>query len=185
MKKILHIQVLPKLSGVQRISLEILKNLPNAEYEKYVLFSNDTVDENLKTQCVEAFQKEGVKVLFSKYMYRKIGLKDIFTFFEIYKLCRQEQFDIVHTNSTKPGIIGRIPAKLAHVPLVIHTVHGLAFHKFIKFPKWQFYWFCEMFASFFCDKIVLVNKYYAQYFKLFKAKLITIYNGSDFSIYSK
>lgn len=47
MKKILHIQVLPKLSGAQKISLEIMSNLPNDEYEKWILFANDgTVGDN-------------------------------------------------------------------------------------------------------------------------------------------
>ncbi|MDR0551879.1 MAG: glycosyltransferase [Spirochaetaceae bacterium] len=182
-RKILHIQVLPKLSGVQRISLEIFKSLSNEEYDKYILFSGDAADGSLTINCVEEFEKAGAKVLFSKNMCREIGFKDIAAFIEIYKLCKKERFDIVHTHSTKPGIIGRIAATLAHVPLVIHTVHGLAFHNYIKFPKWQFYWICEMFASFFCAKIVLVNHYYSRYFKFFKSKLMTIYNGVDFSMY--
>jgi glycosyltransferase involved in cell wall biosynthesis len=184
-KKILHILARPYLAGAQRISLEILRNLSNDEYDKYVLFGNDAIDNNLKLECIEKFEMAAVKVLFSKNMCRNIGLKDIPAIIEIYKLCKREKFDIVHTNSTKPGIIGRIAATLAHVPLVIHTVHGLAFHEFVKFPKWQFYWFCEMFAAFFCNKIVLVNKYYNRYFKLFKSKIITIYNGIDFLSYSR
>lgn len=35
--KILHIQVLPKLSGVQKVSLEIFKKLNNEKYDKYIL----------------------------------------------------------------------------------------------------------------------------------------------------
>ena len=177
--KILHIQVLPKLAGVQKISLEILKSLP-PEIEKYILFA-DTLDCGDKEKCIEQFSKAGVKVLFSKNLKREINLKDFKVIIEIYRLCKKERFDIVHTNSTKPGIVGRIAASLAQVPLVIHTVHGLSFHKFVKFPKWQFYWACEMFASLFCHKIVLVNKYYAKYFKWFRKKTITIYNGIDFT----
>jgi len=181
-KKILHIQILPKLSGVQRISLEILKNISNEEYDKYILFGNDAVDNNLRLQCIEEFEKIGVKVLFAKNMYRAIGLKDISAFVEIYTLCKEEKFDIVHTHSTKSGIIGRIAATLARTPLVMHTIHGLAFHKYVKFPLWQFYWICEMIASFFCNKIVSVNNYYSKYFKLFKSKFLTIYNGIDFNV---
>jgi glycosyltransferase involved in cell wall biosynthesis len=182
MKKILHIQVLPKLSGVQRVSLTILKDLPNEEYDKWVLFSSDMDTETMQN-CKIAFEKTGSKVLFSKKLHREIAWDDISAALEIYALCKREKFDIVHTFSTKPGVIGRIGATFAHVPLVIHSVHGLAFHQFIKFPQWHFYWLCEMFASFFCKKIVLVNKYYAKYFKFFNDKLITIYNGIDFSQY--
>lgn len=180
MKKILHIQVLPKLSGVQKISLEILKGLSDDKYEKYILFSQNTDAGDIE-ECVRQFEEAGVKVIFSQNLVRNIGIKDIPAIYDIYKLCKKEKFDIVHTHSTKPGIIGRIAATFARVPLVIHTVHGLSFHEFVKFPLWQFYWCCEMFASFFCDRITLVNKYYSKYFKWFKHKTSTIYNGLDFS----
>lgn len=180
MKKILHIQVLPKLSGVQRVSLEIFRGLSNNEYQKFILFSRSTEVGDME-ECVKQFEEAGVEVLFSDNLKREIGLSDMSAFWEIYKLCKQQKFDIVHTHSTKPGIIGRTAAWFAKVPLIIHTVHGLSFHKFIKFPLWQFYWFCEMLSSLFCDKITIVNKYYVKYFKWFKKKTSTIYNGIDFS----
>ncbi len=181
MKKILHIQVLPKLSGVQNISYEILKVMSNEEYDKTIMFSSEGTTGDklfLETQ----FKNIGVKIIYSKHLVRELNLKkDLLAFKEIYSLCKKEKYDIVHTHSSKPGVIGRIAAKLAGIPLVIHTVHGLSFHKFIKFPKWQFYWLCEMFSSLFCHKIVLVNKYYMRYFNFFKRKTSTIYNGLDFS----
>lgn len=180
MKKILHIQVLPKLSGVQKISLEIFKYLPNDEYEKWILFS-DNIDVGDKELCKKEFEKSGAKVIFSSFIRREICKHDIAATKFIYNLCKKEKFDIVHTHSTKPGIIGRIAATIAGVPQVIHTVHGLSFHKFVKLPKWQFYWACEMFASFFCHKIIMVNKFYGKYFRLFgDNKVSTIYNGIDF-----
>lgn len=178
--KILHIQVLPKLSGVQKVSLEIFKKLNNEKYDKYILFS-DSPGYGDRTECIKEFEATGAKVLFSKHLKREIGIRDFPALIELYKLCKREKFDIVHTNSTKPGIIGRIAAFVAGVPLVVHTVHGLSFHKFVKFPIWQFYWACEMIASCFCHKIIIVNKYYLKYFKWFKNKTCTIYNGVDYS----
>ncbi len=182
MKKILHILVLSQISGSQRISLDILRNLPNDEFEKHVLFGTE-IKGDKRQECQRLFEEAGVKVIYLNSLKRSIGLSDLSAATAIYKLCRKERYDIVHTHSTKPGIIGRIAATVAHVPIVIHTVHGLAFHDYIKFPKWQFYWLCEMFASCFCDHIVLVNQYYKKYFKWFKHKTCTIYNGVDFSQY--
>ncbi len=177
--KILHIQVLPKLSGVQKVSLEIFKRLPS-EFDKYILFSNSSEYGDV-SECVKAFESTGAKVLFSESLQREISLKDYSAFKEIFRLCKQEKFDIVHTNSTKPGIIGRIAATMAGVPLVVHTVHGLSFHKFIKWPKWGFYWACEMFSSLFCDRITIVNRYYTKYFKWCNKKVSVVYNGLPFN----
>lgn len=44
---------------------------------------------------------------------------------ELLQIFRKERFHLVHTHNPKPGIIGRIAARLAGVPRVVNTVHGL------------------------------------------------------------
>ncbi|HXS83453.1 MAG TPA: glycosyltransferase [Methylomirabilota bacterium] len=41
----------------------------------------------------------------------------------------RERVDLVHTHCSVPGVIGRLAARLASVPVVIHTVHGFYFHE--------------------------------------------------------
>jgi len=52
-------------------------------------------------------------------------LKDIRLTWELFRLFQRKQFDIVHTHSVKPGLFGRFAARLARVPHIVHTVHGL------------------------------------------------------------
>jgi glycosyltransferase involved in cell wall biosynthesis len=46
------------------------------------------------------------------------------------KIFREQKPDVVHTHSGKAGILGRLAAKRADVPLIIHTVHGPSFGSF-------------------------------------------------------
>jgi glycosyltransferase involved in cell wall biosynthesis len=49
---------------------------------------------------------------------------DLRAFAEILRIFQRERFDLVHTHTPKPGILGRIAARLAGVPHVLNTVHG-------------------------------------------------------------
>jgi glycosyltransferase involved in cell wall biosynthesis len=44
---------------------------------------------------------------------------------ELWRLFRSLRPDIVHTHNPKPGVYGRVAARLARVPVVVNTVHGL------------------------------------------------------------
>ena len=44
---------------------------------------------------------------------------------ELVRILRRERFDLVHTHTPKPAVLGRITARLIGVPCVLNTVHGL------------------------------------------------------------
>ncbi|MCD6050928.1 MAG: kanF [Verrucomicrobia bacterium] len=46
------------------------------------------------------------------------------------KYLKQRRPDVVHTHSGKAGVLGRLAAKRAGVPVIIHTIHGPSFGKF-------------------------------------------------------
>jgi len=48
---------------------------------------------------------------------------------ELTQLFRAERFDVVHTHSSKAGILGRWAAHRARVPRIVHTIHGMSFNR--------------------------------------------------------
>ncbi len=52
-------------------------------------------------------------------------LHDLRAFGQLLRLLRSVRPDIVHTHNPKPGILGRIAARLTRTPLVVNTQHGL------------------------------------------------------------
>lgn len=181
MKKIAHVLVLPKMAGSQKFCHLLLSNITG--YEKYVLVSGcEKVEEDQRQEFVRAFESIDVKIIWCNHLTWSIGKRDISGFIELYWIFKKNKFDVVHTNSSKPGVIARIAARFAGVKKIIHTVHGISFYKGQSFIKRFIYWAIESFALQFGDLNVCVNRYYLKYYKFFFwKKSFNIYNGYDFS----
>jgi glycosyltransferase involved in cell wall biosynthesis len=57
-------------------------------------------------------------------------LKDCLAWRELARLFRSRRPDIVHTHSGKAGVLGRLAAARARVPVIVHTIHGPSFGRF-------------------------------------------------------
>jgi len=68
-------------------------------------------------------------------------------------LIRRVRPDVVHTHSSKAGIIGRAAARAERVPAVAHTIHGLAFHPYQSALKNYVYVTAERWAARHCHRI--------------------------------
>jgi len=77
-------------------------------------------------ECVKDLEAQGIRhITWGSATRGWNPLADVRAFFELVRILRRERFDIVHTHNPKPGVLGRIAARLAGVPCVVNTVHGL------------------------------------------------------------
>jgi glycosyltransferase involved in cell wall biosynthesis len=92
-------------------------------------------------------------------MQRSIApVADLISLWRLFRLFRRERFDVVHTHTPKAGLLGRLAARAAGVPIVCHTVHGFHFHSLM--PRWlqRFYILIEKIASSCCDRVLSQNR---------------------------
>jgi len=55
---------------------------------------------------------------------------DFVAFLKIYRHIKKNRYHIVHTHSSKAGVLGRIAAWMAGTPIIVHTLHSLVFHDY-------------------------------------------------------
>jgi glycosyltransferase involved in cell wall biosynthesis len=71
---------------------------------------------------------------------------------------RTNSYAIVHTHNSITGAVGRIAARLAHVPLTIHTTHGFHFHENMGKLQRLPYVTAERWLSRWCDLLLCQNR---------------------------
>jgi len=107
-------------------------------------------------------------------------ISDIKAFFELRKLLKTINPDLVATHSSKAGIIGRLAAASLRVP-VIFTAHGWSFTDGIPNPKKLIFQCVEKIAGYFSSGIIAVSKYDRELSLkrnvIRKDKIICIQNG--------
>ncbi len=108
---------------------------------------------------VEEARRRGVRTVILPPLVRPVRPRlDAAAFFALKDLFRTERPHIVHTHSSKAGILGRAAAWAAGVPVIVHTNHGLAFHNLQPWPVRSVYWALEFAASRVTDAIVCVGE---------------------------
>ena len=154
--KIAHIITRLIIGGAQENTFYTVEGLMKKGYDVTLITGPAVGPEG--TLFVEA-EKASVKIILIPSMKRAVNpFLDTIAFFKLLNIFKREKYDIVHTHSSKAGILARIAAKLAGVKLVIHTIHGLPYHKYQSKLSNIFYKSCERFVDGFTDYFITVSK---------------------------
>ncbi len=184
--KVLHTITRLVIGGAQENTIYTAMLLDKSRYNVDVVSGPQAGPEgSLLTEAI----KGKVNVLTFKDLVREINpLKDLSHFIKFYSFLKKEKYQIIHTHSSKAGIIHRVAAKLAGVPIIVHTVHGWSFHDRMSERTKKMYVALEKFAEKFTDKMITVTDFDIE--KGLKEKIgsrekyITIHSSIDIDLYS-
>jgi glycosyltransferase involved in cell wall biosynthesis len=114
-------QVITKLElgGAQEVALYTVAHLDRTKYRPVLVSGPD----GLLTD--DAIRLPGVEVVILPSLDRHIDVfSDMAALLALIRLFRRLRPTIVHTHSSKAGILGRWAAWFARVPIILHTIHG-------------------------------------------------------------
>lgn len=118
---------------------------------------------------------EGIEFIKITTLHRSIlPFKDIQSYKKLHTLIGRHQPHIVHTHGFKSGLLGRIAAKRAKVPVIIHTFHGHLFHSYYNTTVSRFIAFIERRLATLSTQIVAISPYQAY-------ELVTVYRIAPLS----
>jgi glycosyltransferase involved in cell wall biosynthesis len=116
----------------------------------------------LDDETIRHFEAAGAHAVRPPLWLRPISPLDIVPLVYLWWLCLRRRFDFVATHTSKGGFLGRVAARLAGVPHIVHHVHGFAFHQFTHPAVLRVYAFLERLAGRCSDLLITVGEQHRQ-----------------------
>ena len=144
----------------------------------------DSIGISASGEFVSELEERGIRHVALTSSTRGMNLiADVRAMGQLWKVLRRERPDILHTHNPKPGVYGRIVGRLAGVPIVINTVHGLYATPESSLIKRMVVYTLEWIASRFSDaELIQSPEDYALLMKrgiMPRSKLRLLGNGVD------
>jgi len=144
------------VGGAQENTLFTAQRLDPARYRVEALCGPQTGSEG---SLIEEARQSGVRLVILPTLVRQISpLNDLRALLALRRIMLQGGYAIVHTHSSKAGLLGRLAARLAGVPHIVHTVHGWSFHEHMHPFVRRLYIQLERWAAAFSAALITVSE---------------------------
>lgn len=143
-----------------------------------------TQGERSPTEAVA--RERGVEFVDLPHLVREVRpWQDLRAAYSLWRLCRRGRYAIVHTHTSKAGLLGRLAAYLARVPVIVHTPHGHVFYGYYGAGVTRLFIWLERLAGHWCDCVVALTEEDAADHVRFgvapRDRFRVIHSGVDFS----
>ncbi len=151
--RIVHVITKLELGGAQQNTLYTVANLNRSVFEPHLISGPGGILDD------EASGLNDVSVRFCGELSRPIRpIADYQAYQQLREQLREIKPDIVHTHSSKAGVLGRLAASAEKVPIIIHTYHGFGFHRYQNPGMFKLYVALEREASRRSHHLIFVSK---------------------------
>src|SRR5947209_6354069 len=104
---------------------------------------------------LEDARRRGCRLVDVPSLGREVALvSDVAALYKLLRLIGAGRPHIVHTHTSKAGFVGRLAARIARVPAVIHQPHGHVFYGYFGPRRTAVYTALERRAAAWCDRII-------------------------------
>jgi glycosyltransferase involved in cell wall biosynthesis len=151
--KLVHVITRLDLGGAQQNTLFCVRHHDRERFDvELVAGQGGVLDDEAR-----AIPDAGVHIV--PYLEHAISpWKDLAALFRLRSYFRSRGVDLVHTHSSKAGIVGRLAAFLAGVPVVIHTAHGWSFNRTQSSRVRRGFAMLERMAAPITDRLIMVSR---------------------------
>jgi glycosyltransferase involved in cell wall biosynthesis len=125
--KIVHLITRLIIGGAQENTILSCEELHGAGHDVYLMAGPTTGPEG---SLVTRAPRGGYHYEEYPHLVRQVSpVSDVRVLLQLQRRFGELKPDIVHTHSSKAGVIGRIAAHRARVPAIVHTIHGMSFNR--------------------------------------------------------
>ncbi len=152
MIKVLHIHTLPIISGSGINTFLTMRGMDRRFFRVELACAPGG-------RLIDLVKSHDMKIrTFNNLVQPLHPLKDLMTLINLICFLKKNSYHIVHTHNSKAGFLGRLAAKLAGTTVIIHTVHGFAFHDQEPLYRQILFRNLERLASRWCDKMIFISQ---------------------------
>ncbi len=154
--RVLHVITRMIVGGAQENTLLSCALIDPAHFPSTLLTGPETGAEG---ELHAETQARGVRLLVEPSLVRRVSpWHDLVATFRLWRTIRGGRYDVVHTHSSKAGILGRFAAVLAGAPVIVHTAHGWSFNEHQPRHLYWLYVWLERLCARFSGAIVVVGR---------------------------